>query len=69
MTAVGGQHEVVVAISSCGYYNNKIDTKVFLIDHYLLHNPANSHSVVGGGGALNPELAVKLNPPPKGGGV
>jgi hypothetical protein len=41
-----GQHEVVVAISSCGYYNNKIDTQLFLIDPNLLQ--------------VNPELAVKL---------
>jgi hypothetical protein len=50
-----GQHEVVVAISSCGYYNNKIDTKVFLIDPKLFK--------------INPDLAVKLNPPPPRGGA
>ena len=38
-------HEVVVAISSCGYYNNKIDTQLFLIDHNLLQ--------------INQDLAVK----------
>jgi hypothetical protein len=41
-----GQHEVVVAISSCGYYNNKIDNQLFLIDHNLLQ--------------VNLDLAVKL---------
>ena len=40
-----GQHEVVVAISSCGYYNNKIDTRLFLIDPNLLQ--------------VNQDLAVK----------
>lgn len=37
--------EIVVAISSCGFYNNKIDTQLFLIDHNLLQ--------------MNQELAVK----------
>ena len=41
-----GQHEVVVAISSCGFYNNKVDTQLFLIDPNLLQT--------------NQELAIKL---------
>jgi hypothetical protein len=41
-----GQHEVVIAISSCGYYNNQIDTQLFLIDHILLNNPANQDLAV-----------------------
>jgi len=39
-------YEVVIAISSCGYYNNKLDIQLFLIDHNLLQ--------------INQDLAVKI---------
>jgi hypothetical protein len=37
--------EVVIAISSCGFFNHKLDVQIFLIDHILLQN--------------NPELALQ----------
>ena len=30
--------QVVISISSCGYYNNKLDNQIFLIDHNLLQS-------------------------------
>jgi hypothetical protein len=30
--------QVVIAISSCGFYNGKLDNQIFLIDHILLQN-------------------------------
>jgi hypothetical protein len=30
------QQQVVIAISSCGFYNGKLDIQIFLIDHILL---------------------------------
>jgi hypothetical protein len=38
-------NQVVIAISSCGFYNNKLDNQLFLIDHILLQS--------------NPELALQ----------